>query len=91
MGSPTVLAVDDKQTNLEVLAAILKSANYQVVTAMDGEEAWEVLQRGDHTIQAVLLDRIMPKMNGLEVLEKIKAHPVLQSIPVIMQTSADAT
>lgn len=90
MGS-TVLAVDDKQTNLEVLKAILQSANYQVVTAIDGDEAWDILLRSDQDFQAILLDRIMPKMDGLEVLEKIKAHPVLRSIPVIMQTSADAT
>lgn len=88
---PTVLAVDDKQTNLEVLNAILQSANYQVVTALDGDEAWEILLRSDQDFQAILLDRIMPKMNGMEVLEKIKDHPALRSIPVIMQTSADAT
>ncbi len=93
MGSPgpTVLAVDDKQTNLEVLGAILKSGGYEVATAADGEEAWEVLQRRGQDFQAILLDRIMPNMSGLEVLEKIKAHPTLHAIPVIMQTSADAT
>ncbi len=93
MGSPgpTILAVDDKQTNLEVLVAILESGGYRVATAADGEEAWEILLRRGQDFQAILLDRIMPNMSGLEVLEKIKAHPTLQAIPVIMQTSADAT
>jgi len=87
---PTVLAVDDKFTNLEVLAAILKSGGYKVVTADSGEEAWRLLQQEDQDFQAVLLDRIMPNMSGLDVLEKIKAHPILHLIPVIMQTSANA-
>ncbi len=86
----TVLAVDDKQTNLEILAGILKSAGYSVVTATDGVEAWNILEQRGGDFEAILLDRIMPNMNGLEVLEKIKAHPGLQSIPVIMQTSAGA-
>jgi CheY-like chemotaxis protein len=93
MGSPgpTVLAVDDKQTNLEVLVAILESGGYEVATAADGEEAWEILLRRGQDFQAILLDRIMPNMSGLEVLEKIKGNSTLQAIPVIMQTSADAT
>ncbi len=93
MGSlgPTVLAVDDKQTNLKVLVAILESGGYEVATAADGEEAWEILLRRGQDFQAILLDRIMPNMSGLEVLEKIKAHPTLHAIPVIMQTSADAS
>lgn len=93
MGSPkrAILAVDDKPTNLTVLEAMLQSEGYQVATAEDGVQAWDLLQSSDSQFQAVLLDRVMPKMNGLEVLEKIKAHPKLKAIPVIMQTSADAT
>ncbi|MDT7043356.1 response regulator [Candidatus Nitronereus thalassa] len=93
MGSSgfTVLAVDDKQTNLEILSVILQSAGHQVVTAAGGAEAWEILQTQGHRFQVVLLDRIMPNMSGLEVLEKIKGDPSLKALPVIMQTSADAT
>ncbi len=86
----TVLAVDDKQTNLEILAGILKSEGYSVVTATDGVEAWSILEQRGEEFEAILLDRIMPNMNGLEVLERIKSHPSFQSIPVIMQTSAGA-
>jgi CheY-like chemotaxis protein/anti-sigma regulatory factor (Ser/Thr protein kinase) len=86
----TVLAVDDKQTNLEILDGMLKSAGYSVVTATDGVKAWNILEQRGGDFKAILLDRIMPNMNGLEVLEKIKSHPYLQSIPVIMQTSAGA-
>lgn len=93
MGSsgPTVLAVDDQQTNLEILTALLNSSGYRVVMATDGQEALDVLRQRSQEVQAIFLDRIIPKMTGLGVLEKIKADPGLQSIPVIRQTSADAT
>lgn len=88
---PTVLAVDDKQTNLLMLETMLQAEGYQVVTACDGVQAWELLQHEGARFQAILLDRIMPNMDGLQVLEKIKGDPELKNIPVIMQTSADAT
>ncbi len=93
MGSTgtTILAVDDKQTNLLMLETMLQAEEYQVVTANDGVEAWERLQQEGARFQAVLLDRIMPNMDGLQVLEKMKGDPNLKNIPVIMQTSADAT
>ncbi|MEC4680665.1 MAG: response regulator [Nitrospirota bacterium] len=92
MGSEghAVLAVDDKQTNLLMLETILQSEGYQVVTAINGAQAWECLQHEGSRFQAVLLDRIMPLMSGLDVLVKMKAHPELKTIPVIMQTTADA-
>ena len=93
MGSTgtTILAVDDKQTNLLMLETMLQAEGYQVVTANDGVEAWERLQKEGARFQAVLLDRIMPNMDGLQVLEKMKGDSNLKNIPVIMQTSADAT
>jgi len=86
-----VLAVDDKATNLVLLTGMLESEGYQVVTATDGVQAWETLESNRHDFQAVLLDRVMPNMDGLEVLKKMKGHPRIQSIPVIMQTAANAT
>ena len=86
-----VLAVDDKETNLVLLAGMLESEGYQVVTATDGVQAWDILESNTYNFQAVLLDRVMPNMNGLEVLQKMKGHPQFQSIPVIMQTAANAT
>ena len=87
----TILAVDDKKTNLAVLEAMLQSDGYKVVTAEDGAQAWDLLETQGQQFKAVLLDRIMPKLDGLEVLKKIKAHLRLRTLPVIMQTSADAT
>ena len=86
-----LLVVDDRPMNVELLRTLLESEGYQVVTATDGVEAWAVLERGEYDIQAILLDRIMPNMNGMEVLTKIKAHPTLQTLPIIMITAAAET
>jgi len=55
--------------------------------AIDGTQATEVLNNSPHEIEAVLLERIMPDMDGLEVLKKMKNKPNLENIPVIMQTA----
>lgn len=86
-----LLLVDDDPVNLEILVEYLEEAGYQTVTAGQGEEAWDILQQEPSQFQAVLLDRMMPVMNGMEVLANIKAHPSLNIIPVIMQTAAAAS
>jgi len=85
----TILAVDDKQTNLLMLETMLQAEGFTVETAGEGAHAWELLEDHGERFQAILLDRIMPHMSGLELLQKIKNHPSLKVIPVIMQTSAD--
>ena len=55
---------------------------------MSGGQAWESLQRDPDRFHAVLLDRMMPGMDGMEVLQNMKQHPILSQIPVIMQTAA---
>lgn len=84
---PTILAVDDEQVNLSLITTLLKNENYRVVTAENGLEAWILLKKAPEDYNAVLLDRMMPKMNGMEVLAKMKAHDVLKMVPVIFQTS----
>ncbi|MBF0614086.1 MAG: response regulator [Magnetococcales bacterium] len=83
----TILVVDDDLINRQILVSNLEDVDYRVHTANDGAAAWKQLQSHPQTYAAVLLDRIMPHMDGMEVLKRIKAHPVLQGIPVIMQTS----
>ncbi|MBF0628632.1 MAG: response regulator [Magnetococcales bacterium] len=84
---PTILVVDDDIINRKILVANLLEAGYRAHTANDGNEAWNRLSKHPETYSAVLLDRIMPEMDGMEVLTRIKAHPILQGVPVIMQTS----
>ncbi|MCK5310764.1 MAG: response regulator [Desulfobacteraceae bacterium] len=82
----TVLAVDDEVYNLKIISYHLKNENFEVLTAGDGQEAWDLLVETPEKFDAVLLDRSMPRMNGMEVLSKIKSHDSLKTIPVIFQT-----
>ena len=84
---PRILAVDDEDFNLDILDELLSDAGYEVLTARDGMEAMEVLGREDG-IDVIVLDRMMPRLDGMDCLRRIKADPRLVSIPVIMQTAA---
>jgi CheY-like chemotaxis protein/anti-sigma regulatory factor (Ser/Thr protein kinase) len=87
---PTVLVVDDEEFNLEIIGEYLEDYHYDLHTAADGAEAWEMLEAAPESFDVILLDRMMPNMDGMEVLARVKAHPLLQSVPVIMQTAAAA-
>jgi class 3 adenylate cyclase/CheY-like chemotaxis protein len=82
---PLILAVDDVPANLDIVCARLEGQGYQVVTAIDGEEA---LQRvAEHKPDLVLLDIMMPKLDGITVLKRLKADTTLPFIPVILLTA----
>ena len=83
-----LLLVDDSPLNLKILLEFLPQPDYRCTTAQGGLQAWEMLEAQPDRFHAVLLDRIMPEMDGMEVLRKMKQHPVLSQIPVIMQTAA---
>lgn len=82
-----VLCVDDSATFLHALADDLRGEGYEVVTARSGPEALDLLDVD--TVDCVLLDRIMPGMNGIEVCRSIKGHPALRNLPVLMLTAMD--
>ncbi|MFV1969212.1 MAG: adenylate/guanylate cyclase domain-containing protein, partial [Pirellulaceae bacterium] len=77
-----VLVADDNQTNREQLAALLQRQQHQVVTAANGREALAALERDDFDL--ILLDVVMPELNGFQTLERLKADERLRHIPVIM-------
>jgi len=81
----TVLIVDDNETILEYLMTVLKSEGYRVFSASDGVEALAFLHEQSRP-DLILLDIIMPGMNGIEVLRAIKGDPALKQITVIMLT-----
>jgi class 3 adenylate cyclase len=86
---PLILAADDVADNLEILRMRLESQGYEVVTAGDGAEAIEKIQA--LVPDLVLLDVMMPKVDGIEALKKIKSDTSLPFIPVILVTArADA-
>lgn len=86
----TVLVVEDSEHIRIKLAAFLKSDGFTPVQAEDGSKAWELLEKEGEKYSVILLDRIMPNMDGMEVLKRIKAHSQLRNIPVIMQTARTA-
>jgi len=85
----SILAVDDNPTTLRLLEAMLKRNKFGVRTAVNGIDAMAVLNEFHETIDIVLLDRMMPEMDGIEVCNAMKADENLRYIPIIMQTAAN--
>jgi CheY-like chemotaxis protein len=87
--NPTILVVDDEVFNLDIIEEYLEdeAQEFKIVRAEDGEMAWSLLENDPENFDVVLLDRMMPKLDGMEVLARIKAHPILSIIPVILQTA----
>jgi CheY-like chemotaxis protein len=83
-----LLVVDDEAVNLEIIAEYLDTEDCELTTAGDGGQALGLLRNGGRPFDAVVLDRMMPGVDGVEVLRQIKADPALRSLPVILQTAA---
>lgn len=83
---PHLLVVDDSEMNREILKEIL-GKEYQILEACDGEEALKMLEQYGTEISLVLLDIIMPKMDGFEVLAYMNRDKWIEDIPVIMISS----
>ncbi|MDD3744908.1 MAG: EAL domain-containing protein [Anaerostipes sp.] len=88
MRKSTVLVVEDQMINRKVLGKIL-SDTYNVLYASDGEECMEVLYGHAPEISAILLDIVMPKMDGFAVLKKVQNDSVLSKIPIIVSSGMD--
>ena len=82
---PLILAVDDISVNLTLLRSQLRFSDYDIITASSGQEALDLIQ--SDRPDAVLLDIMMPDMDGFEVLEAIRNNPATEELPVIMPTS----
>ena len=87
MSKGTILAVDDDTIALRMLSDFLDDDDYEVVQAQDGEEALAILNEDSERFDAVVLDWIMPRMDGLSVLKAITSDMRFVGLPVIMQTS----
>jgi CheY-like chemotaxis protein len=86
--NPVILAVDDDPFNLDIIDEFLSGAGFELLTADCGEKALDILHFGKTKVDVVLLDRMMPDMDGLEALRIIKQNPELAMIPVILLTAA---
>lgn len=85
-----VLAVDDEELNLDIMQEYFEEADYDCTVAHDGVEALDKLNKGT-PVDVIVLDRMMPNMNGMEFLQKVKQDKKYRDIPVIMQTAATAS
>jgi CheY-like chemotaxis protein len=85
-----VLAVDDELTNLNIMRIHLSRAGYDTVLAENGQVALQRLEENPD-IDVILLDRMMPVMDGMTCLAEIKSNTGWRDIPVVMQTAAAAT
>ena len=81
----TILVVDDVAVNVQLLTTYLTSVGYDVCTARDGQEALDKVSETQPDL--ILLDVMMPKLNGFEVCERLKSDPMTKIIPVIMVTA----
>jgi len=82
-----VLIVDDIPTNVRLLEARLSAEYYEVLTATSGAQALDVCENQD--VDIVLLDVMMPEMDGFEVCRRLKANPKTHHLPVLMITALD--
>ena len=84
--SKKILIVDDDNRNIFALAAVLKSKNYSCVSAASALQGFKILEK-DKDIGVVLMDMMMPEMDGYEAIAKMKAHDELKDMPVISVTA----
>jgi len=85
--APRILVVDDEPLNVELLEALLSSLNYEVVKAFNGEDALSIVREVD--VDLILLDLMMPDMDGYEVCRRIKGSKDTRLIPVVIVTALD--
>jgi two-component system chemotaxis sensor kinase CheA len=85
---PRVLVVDDSLTSRTLERNILTAAGYEVVTTKDGEEGWEAVQAG--VFDLMVADVEMPRCTGLELTRRVRAHPQLKALPIVLVTSLDS-
>ncbi len=82
---PRILIVDDNAANVDILRARLAAHGYELVTAADGEEALAAVR--EHLPDLILLDVMMPKVDGIEVCRRLRADASMPFIPIVLVTA----
>lgn len=86
----TILFVEDEAALHKTLGQVLRDKGYNLISALDGKIGLE-LAKGEKRPDLILLDLILPKVNGFEVLRKLKEDPETKDIPVIVLTNLEST
>ncbi|MFT5821150.1 MAG: CheY-like chemotaxis protein [Crocinitomix sp.] len=81
-----LLIVDDDERNIFALSAVLRSFNFEIETAYDGKMAYEILTK-ENNIDIVLMDIMMPVMDGYEAIRLIRQNDTLKDLPIIALTA----
>ncbi len=89
MAKKRILVVDDEVDMVDGIKIMLEADSYEVITAFDGQEGLRKAQKESPDL--ILLDVMMPKMDGFEVLRRLRADSETQDIPVIMLTAKGDT
>jgi chemotaxis protein histidine kinase CheA/CheY-like chemotaxis protein len=87
-GQPRVLVVDDSRLSRETTARVLLAAGFQPITAEDGWEAWELLS--ERRFDALVTDLEMPRLDGFELIERVRREPTLKELPIVVLSSRTA-
>src|SRR5260221_5819429 len=82
---PLILVVDDNPANVEILQMRLQAQGYEIRTATDGEQALSAVL--EHQPDLLLLDVMMPKLDGIEVCRRLRADKMLPFVPIILITA----
>ncbi|HEX5125243.1 MAG TPA: response regulator [Rhodocyclaceae bacterium] len=88
MSSASLLVVDDEPLNLEIITEYLDGSGLSLQLASAGEEAWAMLDANPYSFDLIVLDRMMPGLDGIGLLKRIKADERTRHLPVVMQTAA---
>lgn len=91
MSQWNILVVDDETLNLEIIQEFLEDGPYRLQTAENGAIAWNMMEAEHPPFDLVILDRMMPVMDGMELLKRLKGDPRFADVPVIMQTAASSS
>jgi two-component system chemotaxis response regulator CheY len=81
----SILAVDDSASMRQMVTFTLKSAGYNVVEAVDGQDAWE--KPAAATLTCVLTDQNMPRMDGISLTKKLRDNPKFKATPILILTT----
>ncbi|MCP4747723.1 MAG: response regulator [Desulfobacteraceae bacterium] len=85
MDKPKILVVEDSPTNMKLIIEILKAKSYELIKAIDGEQALDLAF--EELPDLIVLDVILPKKNGFQVCRQLKTTPSTQDIKIILLTS----
>lgn len=86
----TVLIVDDEGAVSELLRDLLMDLGYSAVTALNGQQALDLIERMEERPALILTDVMMPLVSGIELVRAVRAMPELASVPIIMMSAAPA-